>query len=63
VTEDLLVQLLADTPAVLVALLYVRHLHRDALRLLTEIRDELRVTRALKMSEDRLGSTLTGARR
>lgn len=47
-TEEVLAQLLAEAPAVVIAVLYVRHLHREALKLLTEIRDELRVSRALR---------------
>tara|TARA_R110000824_G_scaffold94009_2_gene227212 strand:- start:82 stop:267 length:186 start_codon:yes stop_codon:yes gene_type:complete len=48
VTEEVIAQLLAEAPAVVIAVLYVRHLHREALKLLTEIRDELRVARALR---------------
>ena len=45
-TDEVLAQLIAEAPAVVVAVLYVRHLHREALGLLTEIRDELQEARA-----------------
>lgn len=47
-TEDLLTQVASDVPAIVLAVWYVRHLHAQALSLLEEIRDELRVARALR---------------
>lgn len=47
-SEELLTQVASDVPAIVLAVWYVRHLHAQALTLLEEIRDELRVSRALR---------------
>ena len=58
-SEELLTQVAGDVPALVLAVLYVKSLHAQALKLLTEIRDELRVARALRMNGTRNAPPLT----
>ena len=60
VSEELLTQVASDVPAIILAVWYVKHLHQQAVSLLVEIRDELRVARALRMNGDRNPERLTG---
>jgi hypothetical protein len=52
-TDEVLTQIAGDVPALILAVWYVRNLHGQALSLLTEIRDELRVARALRSNGGR----------
>ena len=58
-SEELLTQVDGDVPALVLAVWYVKSLHAQALTLLTEIRDELRVARALRMNGTRNAPPLT----
>lgn len=58
-SEDVLAQIAGDVPALVLAVWYVKNLHAQALALLTEIRDELRVARALRMNGTRQAPPLT----
>jgi len=52
-TDEVLTQIAGDVPALILAVWYVRQLHAQALTMLTEIRDELRVARALRSNGTR----------
>ena len=58
-SDEILTQIAGDVPALVLAVWYVKNLHGQALSLLTEIRDELRVARALRMNGTREAPPLT----
>ena len=58
-SDEILPQIAGDVPALVLAVWYVKNLHGQALSLLTEIRDELRVARALRMNGTREAPPLT----